>query len=143
MTTIIGGGHGRLGIAAALALAAASLPVVQVGTRREVDWWSDRKEPDNRGRRAEKDAIALAKAEAKRQRKAAKRAAKVGSGTTARREVLDELVRLGQEVGEYDAAPEGHNVEVRGGRSAERGGDLQAQLAGRPSRPLGWGHRSR
>ena len=30
--------------------------------------------PDSRGRRAEKDAIALAKAEAKRQRKAEKRA---------------------------------------------------------------------
>ena len=27
------------------------------------------------------------------------------------------------------------NVEVRGGRSAKRGGNLQAQLAGRPSRP--------
>ncbi len=32
--------------------------------------------PDNRGRRAEKDAIALKKAEAKRQRKAAKKQAK-------------------------------------------------------------------
>jgi hypothetical protein len=30
-----------------------------------------------------------------------------------------------------------HNVEVRGGRSAKRGGNLQAQLAGRPSRPPG------
>jgi hypothetical protein len=38
--------------------------------------------PDNRGRRAEKDAIALAKAEEKRKRKAAKRAAKVGAGVT-------------------------------------------------------------
>jgi len=79
MTTIIGG-YGRLRLSAALAV--ASLPVLRVGTRREVDWWGDRKEPDNRGRRAEKDAIALAKAEAKRQRKAAKRAAKVGSGET-------------------------------------------------------------
>lgn len=26
------------------------LPTVKVGTRREVDWWGDRKEPDNRGR---------------------------------------------------------------------------------------------
>lgn len=35
---------------------------------------------------------------------------KVGAGRTARREALDELVRLGQEAGEYDAAPEGHNA---------------------------------
>lgn len=34
-----------------------------------------RQEPDNRGRRSEKDAIALAKAEAKRKRRAAKRVA--------------------------------------------------------------------
>ena len=41
--------------------------------------WPPRQEPDNRGRRAEKDAIALAKAEAKRQRKAAKRAARANA----------------------------------------------------------------
>ena len=61
-----------MAVAAMLAISAA-LPVVQAGARREVDWWGDRKEPDNRGRRAEKDAAALAKAELKRQRKAAKR----------------------------------------------------------------------
>ena len=71
-----------LALAAMLAMTAC-IPTVQAGTRREVDWWGDRKEPDNRGRRAEKDAAALAKAEAKRQRKAAKRAAKVGAGGTA------------------------------------------------------------
>lgn len=71
-----------LALAAILAMT-ASLPAVQVGTRREVDLWGDREEPDNRGRRAEKDASALAKAEAKRQRKAAKRATKVGAGGTA------------------------------------------------------------
>ena len=68
-----GGGTSRLAIAAARALA-ASLPTVQVGTHRGVDWWGDRKEPINTGRRAEKDAAALAKAEAKRKRKMAKRA---------------------------------------------------------------------
>ncbi|HLO97034.1 MAG TPA: hypothetical protein VK171_00450, partial [Fimbriimonas sp.] len=30
------------------------------------------------------------------------------------------------------------NVEVRGSQSAKRIGNLQAQLAGRPSRPPGW-----
>ena len=39
------------------------------------DPFERRQEPENRGRRAEKDAIALAKAEAKRLRKAEKRAA--------------------------------------------------------------------
>ena len=73
MTKIVSVGNGRLALAAALAVAASNLPIVQVGSRREVDWWGDRKEPENRGRRAEKDAIALAKAEAKRKRKAAKR----------------------------------------------------------------------
>ncbi|MCZ2113502.1 MAG: hypothetical protein LC131_06675 [Anaerolineae bacterium] len=67
-----------LSLAALLAMT-ASLPTVQIGTRREVDWWGDRKEPDNRGRRAAKAGAALAKAEAKRRRKAAKRAAKVGA----------------------------------------------------------------
>ena len=82
---------GRLGLAAMLALA-ATVPTVQVGKRREVGSFGDKKEPDNRGRHAEKDAAALAKAEAKRQRKAAKRAAKVSAGGTA---------------------PEGHNAELR------------------------------
>jgi hypothetical protein len=59
----------RLPLAAMLALAAV-MPTVN---SREVDRYGDRKEPDNRGRRAEKDAAALVKAEAKRQRKAAKR----------------------------------------------------------------------
>ena len=92
MTTIIGGGgRSSLALAAMLAMTASAgvvgseLPI----TRRSGDddrryaVWPPRREPDNRGRRAEKDAIALAKAEAKRQRKAAKRAAKVGDGETA------------------------------------------------------------
>ena len=40
--------------------------------------WPPQQEPDNRGRRAEKDAIALAKAEAKRQRRAANRLKNMG-----------------------------------------------------------------
>lgn len=46
-------------------------------TRRRDDGpaWPPTQKPDDRGRRAEKDAAALAKAEAKRQRKAAKRLA--------------------------------------------------------------------
>jgi len=41
---------------------------------REIDDWGvPKREPEDRGRRAEKDAAALAKAEAKRARKAAKR----------------------------------------------------------------------
>ena len=83
-----GGVTSRVAIASAVALA-ASLPTVQIGTRRDVDWWGDRKEPINTGRRAEKDAAALAKAEAKRKRKMAKRAtamppnAKVSGAGTA------------------------------------------------------------
>lgn len=100
MTTIIGGGgRSSLALAAMLAMTASAgvvgseFPI----TRRRGDddrryaIWPPRQEPDNRGRRAEKDAIALAKAEAKRQRKAAKRAAKVGAG---------------------GMAPEGHNVGI-------------------------------
>ncbi len=75
---------GRLALAAMLALA-ATVPAVQVGKRREVGSLGDKKEPDNRGRSAEKDAAALAKAAAKRQRKAAKRASKLGAGGTAKR----------------------------------------------------------
>lgn len=63
-----------LALMAMLALS-ANLPVVQSGTRREVDWWGDRKEPDNRSRRAEKDKRAQEKAQEKRRRKEAKRAA--------------------------------------------------------------------
>lgn len=56
------------------AMMSSNLPVVQRGTRKDVDWWGDANEPINTGRRAEKDAAALAKAEAKRERKAKKRA---------------------------------------------------------------------
>ncbi len=74
--------RGRSSLALAVMLAiSASLPTVQVCTRREVDWWGGRREPHNRGRRAENDAAALAKAEAKRQRKAAKRLASVAAST--------------------------------------------------------------
>lgn len=69
---IAGEGRSRLALAAVLAMAMSSLPVVTVGKRKEVDWWGDRNEPINTGRRAEKDAAALEKAEAKRQRKAEK-----------------------------------------------------------------------
>jgi len=72
---------------AALAMTAAipGLPVLEVRRSREDDpLWPMKPDPDNRGRRAEKDAIALAKAEAKRQRKAAKRLwRKVGADDTA------------------------------------------------------------
>lgn len=40
-----------------------------------LDWWGDAKHPDDRGRRDEKNKIALAKADEKRKRRAAKRAA--------------------------------------------------------------------
>jgi len=63
--------------------------------------WPPRQEPDNRGRRAEKDAIALAKAEAKRQRKAAK--------------------RLWRKVGADDTALERPNAEVSGAGTASAG----------------------
>jgi len=63
----------RLLLMAALAPLIAGMPEIPGARTREPDWWGDRQEPDNRGRRAEKDAAALAKAEAKRQRKAAKR----------------------------------------------------------------------
>lgn len=71
-----------LALAAAMAMASATsgLPLVarrerrgEIGVLRE-----PAQEPENRGRRAEKDAIALAKAETKRQRRAAKRQAEVG-----------------------------------------------------------------
>lgn len=71
---------------AALAMTAAmpGLPVLEVRRNREDDpLWPMKPDPDNRGRRAEKDAIALAKAEAKRQRRAAKRLAEVSAGDTA------------------------------------------------------------
>jgi threonine dehydrogenase-like Zn-dependent dehydrogenase len=65
---LVGAGAHGLAIAAMLAMASASnLPVIRPE-------WGDRQEPINTGRRAEKDAAALAKAEAKRQRKMAKRA---------------------------------------------------------------------
>lgn len=63
-----------MGMAALLALAAIPMISAQAG-RTATNWWGDRKLPDDRGRRAEKDAAALAKAEAKRQRKADKLAA--------------------------------------------------------------------
>lgn len=94
---------------AALAMAAAmpGLTVLEVRRNREDDpLWPMKPDPDNRGRRAEKDAIALAKAEAKRQRKAAK--------------------RLGQKVGADETALERPNYAIEGPE--------QAQLANGPSR---------
>ncbi len=81
--------HGRTGLLmAALTLAtlpSLQAPVLQVKRRIHDDGrWAMKPDPDDRGRRAEKDVIALAKAEAKRQRKAAKRLGqKVGAGDTA------------------------------------------------------------
>ena len=63
-----------MGMSALLALAAIPMLSSQDG-RTATDWWGDRQLPINNGRRAEKDAAALAKAEAKRQRKADKLAA--------------------------------------------------------------------
>lgn len=76
MTTRICGSKAALLLTTALAMTAAmpGLPVFEVRRRSEDEpLWPKKPEPDNRGRRAEKDALALAKAEAKRQRKAAKR----------------------------------------------------------------------
>ncbi len=71
------------------ALAMASLPrntapvlLIKRGIYDD-DQWAKAQEPYDAGRRAEKDAAALAKAEAKRQRKAAKRRAEVGAGNMA------------------------------------------------------------
>lgn len=64
---VVGGAPYSLALAAALA--ALAVPVVPV-VRPE---WGDTQKPINTGRRAEKDNAALVKAEAKRQRKAAKR----------------------------------------------------------------------
>lgn len=58
--------------AAAVAMLIESSGKPIVGRERT---WNESHQPDNRGRRAEKDAVALAKAEAKRRRKAEKRAA--------------------------------------------------------------------
>ena len=74
---VAGAGRGGLALAAMLAMTAAmpGLPVLEVRRSREdTPLWPMKPEPDDRGRRAEKDSIALAKAEAKRRRKAAKRA---------------------------------------------------------------------
>lgn len=81
-------GRSSMLLAAALALAASTpgLPVLPINRTRDEDdpLRVPGREPDNLGRRAEKDAIALAKAQAKRERKAAKRAAqKVSAGDTA------------------------------------------------------------
>ena len=64
---------------AALAVCSAgnSIPVFGIGRRDAMEPWERNGKPDtvNTGRRAEKNAAALAKAEAKRARRAAKRAA--------------------------------------------------------------------
>lgn len=66
--SVVGGGSYSLALAAALAVAGVA---IVGGVRDEADWFGNK--PINTGRRAEKDNAALAKAEAKRQRKAAKR----------------------------------------------------------------------
>ena len=88
-------GRSGLAVAAMLAMAAGVVgPGFPITRRRGDDatLWPSPQEPDDRGRRAEKDAKALAKAEAKRQRKAAKRIkdktpnVRGNAGTTARTE---------------------------------------------------------
>ena len=72
MTTI----YGKSGLMLAAALAMQEMPMIEI-RRSQIDddqAWPPRSEPVNKGRRAEKDAIALAKAEAKRKRRADKRA---------------------------------------------------------------------
>ena len=64
---------------AALAMSSAMAPAIgafEIRKRDDIEPWERNGKPDtaNTGRRAEKDAAALAKAEAKRARKAAKRA---------------------------------------------------------------------
>lgn len=60
---------------AALAMMAPAIPAVEIRKRDDMEPWERNGKPEtvNTGRRAEKDAAALAKAEAKRARKAAKR----------------------------------------------------------------------
>lgn len=75
--------RGKAGLLVAALAMAATTPGMQVFEvrRRSGDdgpMWPPTQEPDNRGRRAEKDALALAKAEAKRQRRAAKRIKDMG-----------------------------------------------------------------
>jgi hypothetical protein len=61
-------------VAAMMAISGAALHDPRSQREREADDWGlPKREPENSGRRAEKDAAALAKAEAKRARKAAKR----------------------------------------------------------------------
>jgi hypothetical protein len=72
-----GGGalSGKLAVASLLAMAAPAI-AASGGLNRPLSDFDNfgRQEPINTGRRAEKDAIALSKAQAKRERKAAKRA---------------------------------------------------------------------
>lgn len=67
-------GAGALAIAAMLAAQGMEVSPIAEASRRLFD---EKPQPDSRGRRAEKDAAALEKAEAKRQRKAAKRAKEI------------------------------------------------------------------
>jgi len=94
-------------LVAALAMTAAmpALPALEVRRRSEDEpLWPMKPDPDNRGRRSEKDAAALAKAEAKRQRKSAKRVGKVGVGETATKSLRD------MTEADFDAA---HNAGVK------------------------------
>ena len=70
----IGGFGPRGGLALAALLAMTAAQGIDCTPGGPSDPFQRKPEPKNTGRRAEKDAIALAKAEAKRQRKAAKRA---------------------------------------------------------------------
>lgn len=88
-------GTGILMAALALAALPSSAPALKI--RRSTyddDLWAKPQEPYDAGKRAEKDVIALAKAEAKRQRRAAK--------------------RLGQKVGADDTALERPNATAQG-----------------------------
>lgn len=67
-------GLGRPGLAVAALLAMTAAQGIDCTPKGPNDPFERKPEPKNTGRRAEKDARALAKAESKRQRKAAKRA---------------------------------------------------------------------
>ena len=89
---MIGGRYTGL-MAMALALAATGQGFPEIGGKD--DPFERRKEPENRGRRAEKDAAALAKAEAKRRRKAEKRAAHNAQVTGRSRDAATDDTALG------------------------------------------------
>jgi hypothetical protein len=91
----------NLALAALLALISGSLaaPVLEIRKRDDSEPWEgliegSKPETVNTGRRAEKDAVALAKAEAKRQRRAANRLAAASSNFVLGRQCCRVILRL-------------------------------------------------